>query len=233
MHDLRQDLDPLWRAAGRLKVANGGRGIMFIAAHEGEGTSSVAASFALIAAERSRRAAWLIDLDLYDNPQFEAFRHGSFATSGLSRAYDASLGAKPFYDIVPTQRPARSGKGAKAKLLAAHQVTGTQLLVTRFDIDRVAHGSKIHLSTRPDWWAALRRGADWMIVDAPAIDRSGAGLAMVSQMDGVIIVVQADRTRPETVTNLTKEIEAYGGRALGVVMTHMRADSRFIDRLAG
>ena len=233
MLDLRSDLDQLWRAAGRLTAAKGGRGIMFIAAQENEGTSSVAASFALLAAERSRKSTWLVDLNLHDNPQFEAFRRGDFGTRGLSRAYDASLGTQAFYDIVEARGGHRHGAGANSKLLAAHQVSGTRLLVTRFRNNRVAHGGKIHLSTRSEWWAALRRGADWVIVDAPAAERSGAGLAMASQMDGVIIVVQADRTKPDTVTNLTKEIEAYGGQALGVVMTHVRADSRFIDRLAG
>jgi len=233
MYDLRSDLEPLWRAAGRLTVAKGGRGIMFIAAHEGEGTSSIAASFALMAAEKSRRASWLIDLDLHENPQFEAFRHGAFGTSGLSRAYDASLGTRPFYDIIEGRRGERRGTEDSTKLLAAHQVRGTRLLVTRFRNERVVHGGKIHLSTRSEWWAALRRGVDWAIVDAPSVERSGAGLAMASQLDGVIIVVQADRTRPDTVTNLTKEIEAYGGQLLGVVMNRVRSDSRFIDRLAG
>ena len=233
MYDLRSDIEPLWRAAGRLAAAKGGRGIMFVAAHEGEGTSSVAASFALMAAEKSRRASWLVDLDLHENPQFEAFSNGDFGTGGLSRAYDASLGTRPFYDIIEARRGERRGAEDNTKLLAAHQVKGTRLLVTRFRNDRVAHGGKIHLSTRSEWWAALRRGADWVIVDAPAVERSGAGLAMASQMDGVIIVVKADQTRPDAVTNLTREIEAYGGHTLGVVMNHVRADSRFIDRFAG
>lgn len=234
MHDLRSDLDTLWRAAGRLTVAKGGRGIMFISAHDGEGTSSVAASFALMAADKCRRAAWLVDLDLHENPQFEAFKRGDFDGLGLpSRAYDASLGTRPFYDIIEARRGERRGGEDNTKLLAAHQITGTRLLVTRFRNEKVAHGGKIHLSTRSEWWGALRRGADWIIVDAPAVERSGAGLAMASQMDGVIIVVQADQTRPEAVTNLVKEIEAYGGQVLGVVMNRTRADTRFIDQLAG
>ena len=78
MHDLRSDLDTLWRAAGRLTVAKGGRGIMFMSAHDGEGTSSVAASFSLMAAEKCRRATWLVDLDLHENPQFESFQRGDY-----------------------------------------------------------------------------------------------------------------------------------------------------------
>ena len=234
MHDLRSDLDTLWRAAGRLTVAKGGRGIMFMSAHSGEGTSSVAASFALMAADKCRRAAWLVDLDLHENPQYEAFKRGDIAGLGKpSRPYDASLGTRPFYDIIEARRGERRGGEENAKLLAAHQIKGTRLLVTRFRNEQVAHGGKIHLSTRSEWWAALRRGADWIIVDAPAAERSGAGLAMASQMDGVIIVVQADKTRPDAVTNLVEEVEAYGGQTLGVVMNRTRADTRFIDQLAG
>ena len=234
MHDLRSDLDTLWRAAGRLTVAKGGRGIMFMSAHDGEGTSSVAASFALMAAEKCRRVTWLVDLDLHENSQFESFRRGAYAGVGKpSRAYDASLGTRPFYDIIEARRGERLGVEDNTKLLAAHQIKGTRLLVTRFRNEQVAHGGKIHLSTRSEWWAALRRGADWFIVDAPPSDRSGAGLAMASQMDGVIIVVEADRTGPLAVTNLIKEIEAYGGHALGVVMNRTRPDTRFIDKFSG
>lgn len=235
MRDLRPDLDTLWRAAGRLTPAKGARALMFMSASEGTGTSSIAASFALMTADRARRTTWLVDLDLRDNPLIEAFQNGFADGVGRpGRAYDASLNQLAFYDIISTRGAQRwDPAGVRSKLLAVHQIRGTRLMVTRFRNEHLSYGQKVRLSTRPDWWRQLRRSADWIIVDAPALDRAGAGLAMASQMDGVVLVVQADRTSPEDVTALRQEIEGHGGHVLGVVMNRMRGDSLLADRLAG
>lgn len=234
MFDLRSDLDTLWRAAGRLTPARGGRAIMFMAATPGEGTSSVAASFALMTAERSRRSTWLVDLDLHASPVINAFREGFAPHIGKpGRPYDASLGTGAFYDIVgPGRSPAEMAATGR-KLLAVHQIQGTRLLVTRFRNTHMEPGQKVRLSTRPDWWRAVRKAADWVIVDAPALKTSGTGLAMVSQLDGVVLVVQSDKTEPEQVRALQQEIETHGGHVLGVVMNQMRGDSLLADRLVG
>ncbi|MEO1407171.1 MAG: hypothetical protein AAFV54_11860 [Pseudomonadota bacterium] len=230
MHDLRGDLETLWRAAGRLTLARGGRSIMFISATSGEGTSSVAASFALMTADRARRSTWLVELNLTQNRTYEAFRQGFASGIGRpGRAFDASLGVPPIYDIRTRDRIARR---PRSKLLAVHQIEGTRLLVTRFRKDRLFPDEKVRLSTRADWWQALRRSADWIIADAPALDTSGAGLAMASQMDRVVLVVEADRTRPGDVIALRREVEDHGGQVLGVVMNRMALDARMADRLA-
>ena len=62
MKDLRADLRDLHRSLSQSPSPDGGRSVMFIAARAGEGVSSVAASFALIAAEQAHRAVWLVDL---------------------------------------------------------------------------------------------------------------------------------------------------------------------------
>lgn len=231
MRDLRGDLETLWRAAGRLTPVRGGQAIMFMAASEGEGTSSIAASFALMTADRARRSTWLVDLDLVHSSAFGAFEHGFAEGIGKpGRAYDASLGVPSIYEIVGL---APRDASPRNKLLAVHQVQGTRLLVTRFRTDRLGSGERVRLSTRPDWWHALRRAADWVIVDAPSLAASGAGLAMASQMDGVVIVVQSDRTGAQDVLALRAEIEGHGGHVLGIVMNKMAADGALADRLAG
>ncbi|MDP1556790.1 MAG: hypothetical protein Q8L84_15130, partial [Hyphomonas sp.] len=70
MRDLRQDLAGLWRHVSQMQPATGGRVVLFLSARKGEGTSSVAASFALMAASRAARTAWLVDLDIRRNYQY-------------------------------------------------------------------------------------------------------------------------------------------------------------------
>ncbi len=230
MRDLRVDLDNVWRLATRLNAPDeGGRSIMFIAAHDGAGTSSLAASFALMAAEHAQKSAWLVELDVSRNIVFKAFEAGFGDEVGRpGRAYDASLRQTPFYTLSPSQ----SGSG-EDKLLTVHQISGQKLLVTRFRNDRVAPGVRIRLRAAPGWWQALRKASDWAVVDAPALSRSSAGLAVASEQDGVVLVVEADRTLPREVVALREEIEAVGGKIIGVALNRVRTDARCLARMAG
>ena len=230
MRDMRSDLGNVWRVASRLTASSGGgRAVMFISARDGEGTTSIAASFALLAARRVEKAAWLIDLDLRRNPAFRAFETGFADRIGKpGRAFDASLRQDPIYSVIP-----RVADNGADKLLTAHEIDGARLLVTRFRNERLRQGQRIQIRTAPDWWRALRKVSDWIIVDAPSLERSPAGLAMASQMDGVILVVEADATSAEDVVAARREIEAHGGEIIGVTMNRVRADARFANRFAG
>lgn len=230
MHDLRNQLGDVWRSTMHLtKGAIGGRSVMFVAAHNGEGTSSVAASFALLASQYVEKTAWLVDLDLRRNCAFNAFEEGFAEGVGKpGRAFDASLRQEQIYTLEP---PALSGP--QKKLLSAYEIEGQRLLVTRFRNEHLGSRSQVQVRTSPAWWQALDKISNWTIVDAPALERSPTGLAMASQMNGVFLVVEADRTSPEAVSNARDEIEAYGGSVLGVVMNQVRRDARLFERYAG
>lgn len=230
MRDLRDELSNVWRTASRVNAADGGgRAVMFISARDEEGVTSVAASFALLAEKRVQKAAWLVDLDLRRNSAFKAFEAGFANKVGSpERAFDASLRQEQIYSIVP-----RVATGADEKLLTAHEIKGSRLLVTRFRNERLRQGQRVQVRTAPNWWRALRGVADWIIVDAPSLERSPAGLAMASQMDGVILVVEADKTTAEDVVAARREIEAHGGEIIGITMNGVGADARFASRFGG
>ena len=206
MIDLRDRLDSVWRAALRVPPTSGARCLMFIAARQGEGTSSVAASFALMAAGHARKAVWLLDLDLRGNQAFAGFEDG-FAR-GLKppgRAYDASLRTDPIYTLVPPATTGRSA-GVSRKLLTVHEIPETRLLVSRFRNEELHPGQRVRLCDQPEWWEKVRKAADWIILDAPALDRSNAGPGMAARADGVVLVVEADSTgADDVVAQSTKE----------------------------
>ena len=230
MRDLRGDLGNVWRAASRLTSSEGGgRTAMFVSARDGEGTTRVAGSIALMASRRAQKQAWLVDLDLRRNSAFKAFETGFAKHVGPpGRAFDASLRREQIYSVVP--RVATRGSD---KLLTAHEIPGTQLLVTRFRNEHLNRGQRVQIRTQPSWWSGLREIADWIIVDAPSLERSPAALAAASQMDGVFIVVEADRTSAEDVVAARREIEAHGGQVIGLVMNRVGSDARFADRFSG
>ena len=233
MRDLRKDLNNVWRASARLTSPSGSRAVMFIAARSGEGTTSMAASFALLASKRSRRTAWLVDLDLRRNGVFKGFQSGFARRVGKpGRAYDAGLATDQIYAVSPQTATQGGQPAGPEKLLTAHQIEGERLMITRFRNDRLRPGQRVRVRSQPRWWRALRKAADWIIVDSPALERSGAGLAVASQMDGVVIVVRADHTSAEDLVALKREIEAHGGTIIGVVVNAIRADARLIDRMS-
>ena len=227
MLDLREDLDLVWRSAARVpSVPDQARVLMFIAARHGEGVTSMAASFACIAARRSDKPVWLVDLDLHKNAAFDGFKTGFARDVGRpGRAFDASLKQTPIYRLTPHEDGAR-----QEKLLAVHEVQDTSLLVTRFRNERLKAGQRVSLHPSEGWWRALRRMAGWVIIDAPSVDRSSATLTMTRFADATMIVVAADSTTPGEVEGVRQEIQAAQGHVLGAVLNGVKADARFASR---
>jgi len=230
MRDLRSDLSNVWRTASRISAtAEGARTLMFVSARDGEGTTSVAASFACLAARRVEKPAWLVDLDIRRNAAFKGFETGFAKGIGRpGRAYDASLNEKPIYAVLP-----QTDAALHTKLLTVHDIEATRLMVTRFRNERLSKGQRVQVRTSPAWWAAVRKVSDWVVADAPSLERSPAALAMASQMDGVVIVVNSDSTSAEDVTNARRELEAHGGQVIGLAMNRVGADAKFFDRFSG
>jgi len=228
--DLRADLKDLYRSLSQTSSTDGGRTVMFIAARSGEGTSSVATAFSLLAAEQARRPVWLIDLDLKRNHLFNSFAVGAFAEAfgGVGPPYSAALKTQPFFSVEPAPQEAAQSLG----LFTAHRVGETRLMVTQFDATRLSAGQGIRIKTQPTYWQAVRATTDWAVVDAPALELATAGLAIASQMDKTVIVVNADDTTPNDVETVRREIEAHGGQVAGVVLNREKSDARFADRIS-
>jgi len=221
MHDLRADIVQVEKVARRLASANGSRAVMVLASDDGAGTTSVAVSLALRAEAVAARAVWLVDLDLAGNAAYEAFRAPPFDGEGaLSRPYDASLGLPPIYSLSPETRMEAAARGS-ARLLCVHQVGDRRLLVTRMRTERLGDVQRIQFRDSPGWWPAVRTAADWIIVDAPSLARSGAGLMVARHMDGVVLVLRAGETQAEEAVTLRREVEAAGGRVIGIVLNRM------------
>lgn len=229
MLDLRADLRDVFRKLASNEAADGGRIVLVMSANAGEGTSSIAASLALIAAEGARKPVWLVDLDLRRNRAFNAFAVDGFAAQfgGVGPPYSAALKTQPFFSIDP-----EPPEDVLSGIFTAHRVGDTRLMVTHFDAGRLNAGQAIRIRPRPDYWAAVRRATDWTFVDAPALGRANAGLAVAAQADAVLLVVQADHTTPAEADSLRAEIERHGGTVAGVVFNRIRGDAVLADRWA-
>ncbi len=229
MRDLREDLEYTWRSATRVPSSqDDGRVIMFVSPTTGAGTTSVASSFACLAARRAEKQAWLVDLDLRRNQVFRGFEQRFARDIGRpGRAYDASLRQEPIYAISPRLVDVKQNK-----LLTAHDIDGLPLLITRFRNERLNAGQKVTLKSSPAWWTTLRKISDWVVVDAPALERSTAAFSLINQVDAIILVAEADQTRAEDVMLARRDLQARGGRVIGAVLNKIGADARFADRFS-
>jgi len=228
MRDLRDITGHIERVTTRLEpLMPGARVVMFVSVHEGDGTTSFATSTALSLASTARKAPWIVDLDLQSNSVISAFERSlSRGGYGPGRAFDASLRQPPTYALTPAQEDS-------GKLLTAHEIEGTNLLVTRFRTEHLEPGQRAHLICEPLWWQALREITEYVIVDAPSLEVSDAALTVADQVDGIFLVVRADETRREEIMDAYENLEAKGGLVLGVAMNHVGADAQFANRLFG
>jgi Mrp family chromosome partitioning ATPase len=68
----------------------------------------------------------------------------------------------------------------------------------------------------------IRSDFDHLIFDGGSLATSPDSLLVASKVDGVILIVQAERTDPETVRDASNQLRAAGANLLGVVLNRRR-----------
>jgi Mrp family chromosome partitioning ATPase len=81
------------------------------------------------------------------------------------------------------------------------------------------HGSR---SYRLECIEQLRKEFQHVLIDCPALRGSGDVLSLASLVDGVILVVEADRTRKEQILHAERSITGAGGSLLGYILNKRR-----------
>lgn len=190
------DLESLARRlAGR---ADRGRAIMLAPVSEGAGASAISVRLAEMAARHSGRPSWLFDLDFADNPQAERARLNGQAFAG-------ELSGLRFWRSEP------DGAGR----LALRKLERAPVYVSRFEREP---GAVRRLTFHPcsEYWRQVRSACGLALIDAPF--NSAAMTALAGDLDGVILVADAQRSRRSQADSLAQKIEDAGGRVLGVVL---------------
>jgi capsular exopolysaccharide synthesis family protein len=68
----------------------------------------------------------------------------------------------------------------------------------------------------------LRERFDFVIFDASPLDGYSESFFLASKVDGVVLVVEAERTKTEVVRRITKDLESAGVNILGIVLNKKR-----------
>jgi Mrp family chromosome partitioning ATPase len=190
------ELTPLLSAARPLLDGGKGAVLHFVAATTGEGTTTIAREFALLAGTTGRRRTMLIDAAGRD-PQ-------------TARSFDCDLARGLIED----------GWIGTGTADLQRVVQGTSLSVA------CLVGARGHYPADPVTLRALyqelRQQFDLIVVDCPAIEDGEYVALLPEEADGIFLVIRAERTRPAVISHAKGLVEQVGGHFLGAVLNGRR-----------
>lgn len=166
--------------------------LLFLSAKEGEGTSTIVREFARIAARKMGKTVFVLDSG-HDSHQQCIFLH-----------------------IIPESEQGGTVTGRTASR------NEMDLEMCPMDMSVDQHPVNFYSSNIVDFWDSLRQKYDLILVDSSSASRSPDGIEISRGVDGVILVVEAEKTRWQIVENLKEKIESSGGNILGMVFNKRR-----------
>ncbi len=187
--------------------------VQFVAANAGDGTSSIARDFALVAAMRAHDRVLLLDLALPVNDQLSHLTARGLV-EGPSTIDPVELG-------LPVEGRAGSGNGNATQhtWLKFHRVRTSSLYVS--ERQQQAGGSE-DPPGMAQFWERMRTEFELVVVDSPALSESFDPVMVANQMDAVILVINAEATRSQVARNLRDRMMEVGGPVIGCVLNRRR-----------
>lgn len=169
------------------------RVVLFVGSISNEGTSTIAQQFAKVCSVRIGKTVLLIDLDR-SRPDLHVY-----ANTQLESELDAVFRG----DI--------SVDGALSR------VEESSLYVMPLFQRTCSSPGLLDSAKRDIFWEALRERFDLIIVDSPPASGFPDAPGVVSLVDGVILVVEAERTRWQVALSVKEKIIKHNGNLLGIV----------------
>ena len=173
--------------------------VQFISSAQGEGTSTILREFGKVLTNQHNKSVLLVDVNSQRPDQHRAF--------GL-----------------PTRVPLESiMKRGGAMDTAISRVKDSKISLCLLSEETA-------LNSNSEWlagdsrliWEPIRKQFDFILVDSPATGASGDGLTICPTVDGVVIVVEAEKSRGPVVHSLKNRIIKGGGNILGIAFNKQR-----------
>jgi Mrp family chromosome partitioning ATPase len=184
----------LYQHIVRLLPEQQGRIVQFQATQVAEGTSTLARELAKAAAFTFHKSVLLLDLN-----QTKPNQCDYFGVHSELRREDASFESAP----------------EKARFA---RVKNTQLYVTQMSTNGTSANNICELPETESFLEKLRDQFDLILIDSPSAISCSECLLLAPNVDGVVLVVKAGKTRWQTVDKVKNRIIAQNGRILGVVL---------------
>lgn len=203
------------------EARGGGRSVMFVAAKRKQGVTTAARA---VAEAAGPGAVYAIDLDLKRN----AFAKVLSEAGALGPKIDGKLNGVSFYGL----RGANNAPVAEAApAFNYHRVGRSRVYAGVFDARAVPGGARVVVSSAPHYWDAARAGGAFVVIDAPALERSQVALRVAPHMDGVVLVVGAEPGAAPAAMAAKAALTAAGANLIGLVYSGATAPVMAIERM--
>ena len=169
--------------------------IQFIGSRMGEGTSTLIREFALTAAKHSNKPVLLVEADFHQPSQNQAF----------------AIETKPPLELVLQEGRALDGvisQVEESNLFLASLSSKIQRSLT----DRSFFGST-------DMWKTAREQFSLILIDSSPATVTADSLAICETVNGVVLVLEAEKTRSAVAQEVKRQILMREGNLLGIVFT--------------
>ena len=172
--------------------------IQFIGSRRGEGVSTIVREFAKIAVEKHGKSVLVLD-SAYQDPARRINFNVTCEYGWLDLIEKGELVDKAFF---------RFGE--------------SNLYFAPISIQASLVPPIADLSATVTLWKKLKERFDLILVDSSSDANTAESIALSRNVDAVILVVEAGKTRRKVVESLKKKILANGGSILGVILNKRR-----------
>jgi Mrp family chromosome partitioning ATPase len=192
--DMEQEMISLYQVITAALPDINHRSVLLIGSRSNEGTSTIARQLAKSVSLRMEKSVLLIDLDR-SRPDLHVYTNTK-KSNGEDNKVDA--GDSP------------------EKALC--QVEDSSLYVMPLFQQTMVSPRTLETFKTGAFWEPLKDRFDLLIVDSPPASLFPDGMGLVSQVDGVILVVEAEKTRWQVALSVKEKILQHGGNLLGTVL---------------
>lgn len=196
--DFKEEMLALYNTIDALLPGRKSRIILFVGTQEGEGTSTMVREFCSLCSNELGHSVLLLDADTHRKTQ--------------ERPYDIPDG----YGWIEALE---DGKEIES---AIHQVGNSALFVSPPPYTGRPAPDIFHSPDFVHFCERLKARFDFTLVDSVPFSMSPNLLDICPKVDGVVLVVEASKTRWRKVRRLSESITKVGGNVLGIVLNKRR-----------
>ena len=172
--------------------------IQFIGSRSGEGTSTLIREFAMVSAKQGDDPVLLIEADHVKPCQYQAFGVES---------------------IPPVDQMLQNGSSLDGVIA---QVEESNLFLATLSAQLQSSLANRNNFGPSDLWKAIRTKFSLILIDSSPASVTSDSLAICAKVDGVVLVVEAEKTRAVVASHVKKQILMREGNLLGIVFTKQK-----------
>jgi len=170
------------------------RMIQFMGSRRGEGVSTIVREFAKVAVERHGKSVLVLD-SAYQDPAQKININVTCEYGWLDLLKEGELIDKAFF-----------------------RVGDSNLYFAPISVQASLVPPVKDLSMTLNVWNKLKEKFDLILIDSSSDENSSESVAISRSVDGVLLVVEAEKTKKRAVKKLKDRISANGGTVIGVIL---------------